>query len=60
MANQPIWTITNYEGRYSIVDTRQAIMEARRSGLKLFGITIDHEAKDYFPYLFGQGGVCHC
>lgn len=48
--------LDHYEGRYGIEDTRQAVLEARRFGLKLFGITIDHEAKDYFPYLFGQGG----
>ena len=47
--------LDHYEGRYGIEDTRQAVMEARRLGLKLFGITIDREAKDYFPYLFGRG-----
>ncbi len=45
-----------YEGRYGIEDTRQAILEARRVGLAVFGITIDREAQDYFPYLFGRGG----
>lgn len=45
-----------YEGRYGVEDTRQAIIEARRSGLSVFGITIDHKAQDYFPYLFGRGG----
>lgn len=45
-----------YEGRYGIEDTRQAIIEARRAGLSVFGITIDREAQDYFPYLFGNGG----
>lgn len=45
-----------YEGRYGIEDTRQAIIEARRAGLSVFGITIDREAQDYFPYLFGKGG----
>ena len=45
-----------YEGRYGIEDTRQAILEARRSGLSVFGITIDNEAQDYFPFLFGRGG----
>lgn len=43
-----------YEGRYGVEDTRQAIIEARRTGLSVFGITIDHEAQDYFPYLFGK------
>ncbi len=45
-----------YEGRYGIEDTRQAVLEARHSGLSVFGITIDSEAQDYFPYLFGRGG----
>lgn len=48
--------LDHYEGRYGIEDTRRAVIEARRLGLKLFGITIDREAKDYFPYLFGRGG----
>jgi len=48
--------LDHYEGRYGIEDTRQAILEARRAGLRLFGITIDDDAKDYFPYLFGRGG----
>lgn len=48
--------LDHYEGRYGIEDTRQAIIEARQSGLKLFGITIDRKAEDYFPYLFGRAG----
>ena len=47
--------LDHYEGRYGIEDTRQAIMEARQSGLTVFGITIDRKAQDYFPYLFGRG-----
>ena len=45
-----------YEGRYGIEDTRHAILEARKVGLSVFGITIDRKAQDYFPYLFGKGG----
>ncbi|UEM06325.1 VWA domain-containing protein [Skermanella rosea] len=45
----------HYEGRYAIEDTRMAIREARRAGLKVFGVTVDEQARDYFPYLFGQG-----
>lgn len=48
--------LDHYEGRYGVEDTRQAVMEARRQGLKLFGVTIDQHAQDYFPYLFGRGG----
>ncbi len=46
--------LDHYEGRYGIEDTRQAIMEARQSGLTVFGITVDRKAQDYFPYLFGR------
>ncbi|MBX6742776.1 MAG: VWA domain-containing protein, partial [Acetobacteraceae bacterium] len=45
----------HYEGRYAVEDTRMAIREARRAGMKVFGITVDREARDYFPYLFGPG-----
>jgi nitric oxide reductase NorD protein len=44
-----------YEGRYGVEDTRRAIREARREGLAVFGITVDSQARDYFPYLFGRG-----
>lgn len=45
-----------YEGRYGIEDTRAAIREARKAGLRVFGVTVDAEARDYFPYLFGRAG----
>jgi nitric oxide reductase NorD protein len=45
----------HYEGRYAVEDTRMAIREARRAGARVFGITVDREARDYFPYLFGPG-----
>ena len=45
-----------YEGRYGVEDTRQAVMEARRAGLIPFCITIDHQAGDYLPYMFGANG----
>ncbi len=48
--------IDYYEGRYGIEDTRAAIREARKQGLTVFGVTVDGEARDYFPYLFGKGG----
>ena len=46
----------HYEGRYGIEDTRMAIREARKEGLAVFGVTVDAEARDYFPALFGRGG----
>ena len=43
----------NYRGEYGIEDTRQALIETHRSGIKPFCITIDREARDYLPHLYG-------
>ncbi|HUR27071.1 MAG TPA: nitric oxide reductase activation protein, partial [Planctomycetota bacterium] len=43
----------NYRGDYGIEDTRQALLEAHRSGVKPFCITIDREARDYLPHMYG-------
>ncbi len=48
--------LDHYEGRYGIEDTRMALIEARRAGLHPFCVTIDQEADDYLPYLFGKDG----
>ncbi len=48
--------LDHYEGRYGIEDTRMALLEARRTGLRPFCVTIDQEADDYLPYLFGRDG----
>jgi nitric oxide reductase NorD protein len=48
--------LDKYEGRYGIEDTRMAILEARRQGLIPFCVTIDAEAGDYLPHLFGATG----
>ncbi|MCW8886671.1 MAG: VWA domain-containing protein [Motiliproteus sp.] len=48
--------LDRYEGRYGIEDTRMAVIEARQEGLVPFCITIDKEANQYLPYLFGQKG----
>ncbi|OOZ42209.1 nitric oxide reductase [Solemya pervernicosa gill symbiont] len=48
--------LDQYEGRYGIEDTRMAIIEARRKGLRPFCVTIDEQGNDYLPHLFGQGG----
>ena len=45
-----------YEGRYGLEDTRHAVQEARDAGLIPFCVTIDHEAHDYLPMLFGSQG----
>lgn len=46
--------LDHYEGRYGIEDTRMALLEARREGLQPFCVTIDQDADDYLPYLFGK------
>ncbi len=43
----------NYRGEYGIEDTRRALLEAHRAGIKPFCITIDHEARDYLPHMYG-------
>ncbi len=48
--------LDQYEGRYGIEDTRVALIEARKLGLRPFCVTIDSEASDYLPHLFGAGG----
>jgi nitric oxide reductase NorD protein len=42
-----------YRGRYGIEGTRQALIEARRTGTHAFCITIDTEAKEYLLHMYG-------
>ncbi len=42
-----------YRGQYGIEDTRMALLEARRTGVHPFCITIDREARDYLPHMYG-------
>ena len=42
-----------YRGQYGMEDTRKALIEARRTGIHPFCITIDTEARDYLPHLYG-------
>ena len=42
-----------YRGEYGIEDTRQALIEARNTGVHPFCITIDSEARDYLPHMYG-------
>jgi len=48
--------IDHYEGRYGIEDTRMALIEARRMGVKPFCVTIDREGAAYLPHMFGPNG----
>jgi nitric oxide reductase NorD protein len=45
-----------YEGRYGIEDTRQAVAEARLQGLSVFCLTVDREGSAYLPHMFGPHG----
>lgn len=47
--------LDHYEGRHGIEDSRMAVMEARRAGQAVFGITVDRDGKSWFPRLFGPG-----
>jgi nitric oxide reductase NorD protein len=44
---------TGYRGEYGIEDTRQALFEARRDGIHPFCITIDDNAGEYLPHMYG-------
>jgi len=45
-----------YQGPYGVEDSRQAIFEARASGVYPFCLTIDRDASEYLPRIFGQAG----
>ena len=42
-----------YRGQYGVEDTRQALFEARREGIHSFCITIDEQAGEYLPHMYG-------
>ncbi len=46
--------LDQYEGRYGVEDTRMAVTEAAKRGIRPFCVTIDSKARDYLPYLFGS------
>lgn len=48
--------LDHYEGRHGIEDSRMAVIEARRAGHAVYGITVDRDGKSWFPRIFGQGG----
>lgn len=43
-----------YGGEYGIADTHKALLEARGRGIRTFCLTIDAEAREYMPRLFGR------
>ncbi len=40
-------------GRYGIEDTRRVLLEALRVGIRPFCLTVDREAREYLPHLYG-------
>ena len=42
-----------YRGAYGIEDTRMALLEAARTSIHPFCITLDREARDYLPHMYG-------
>ncbi|MCU7834004.1 MAG: nitric oxide reductase activation protein [gamma proteobacterium symbiont of Taylorina sp.] len=42
-----------YRGEYGIEDTRQSLFETRQKGIHCYCITIDKEAGDYLPHMYG-------
>ncbi len=47
--------IDDYEGRYGVEDMRQAIVEGRLQGIDCFCLTVDRQAANYLPGVFGVG-----
>lgn len=43
-----------YRGQHGVEDTRMALLEAKRQGVHSFCITIDKEARDYLPHMYGH------
>jgi nitric oxide reductase NorD protein len=48
--------VDQYQGRYGVEDTRQAVAEARLQGLVPFCLTVDRQAPGYMPSIFGPRG----
>jgi nitric oxide reductase NorD protein len=46
-----------YRGEYGIEDTRRALIGARLEGIHPYCITIDKEAKDYLPHMYGPAAL---
>jgi len=44
----------SYHGEYGIEDTRMALFEARQQGIHPYCITIDEQARDYLPHMYGD------
>ncbi|WP_426102173.1 nitric oxide reductase activation protein NorD [Massilia sp. TSP1-1-2] len=45
--------VDEYEGRYGVEDMRQSVTEARLQGIAPFCLTVDRQAANYLPLVFG-------
>lgn len=45
-----------YRGSHRIEDAHQALIEARHEGVHAYCTTIDDEAMDYLPHMYGPSG----
>jgi nitric oxide reductase NorD protein len=45
-----------YRGTYGIEDTRRALQEARREGIRSYCVTIDRQGADYLKHMVGPAG----
>src|SRR6185312_340450 len=48
--------VDRYQSEYGVEDARHAILEARASGVYPYCLTIDANASDYLPRIFGAAG----
>ncbi len=48
--------VDRYQGPHGVEDARQAIFEARASGIFPFCLTVDADASEYLPRIFGRAG----
>jgi nitric oxide reductase NorD protein len=46
--------IDGYLGPYGIEDTRKALIETRHTGIHPYCITIDTDAREYLPHMYGD------
>ena len=48
--------VDHYEGRFALEDCKKAVTEARSRGQTVFAVTVDRNAGDYLPAIFGRQG----
>jgi nitric oxide reductase NorD protein len=48
---------THYVGEYAIEDTKKAIEEARKAGIKPFGIVVGKQSRKEFERMYGRDFV---